>query len=134
MFYHSSGKTLAYTIPAIIHILGQPLLQPGDGPIALVLAPTRELAQQIQKVASAYGESSKVRNTVLYGGTAKAFQLSDIRRGCEFVVATPGRLIDLLSSTSLNLRRVSYLVLDEGENYLKLFDFIRNIKTLKSPN
>lgn len=115
-----SGKTLAYTIPAIIHILGQPLLQPGDGPIALVLAPTRELAQQIQKVASAYGESSKVRNTVLYGGTAKAFQLSDIRRGCEFVVATPGRLIDLLSSTSLNLRRVSYLVLDEADRMLDM--------------
>lgn len=121
-FDFRSGKTLAYTIPAIIHILGQPMLQHGDGPIALVLAPTRELAQQIQKVAAEYGESSKVRNTVLYGGTAKAFQLSDIRRGSEFVVATPGRLIDLLSSTSLNLRRVSYLVLDEGKFLVNIID------------
>lgn len=110
----SSGKTLAYIVPAIIHILNQPPLQQGDGPIALVLAPTRELAQQIQKVAREFGQSSGVRNTVLYGGTAKAFQLSDIQRGAELIVATPGRLIDLLSTTSLNLRRCSYLVLDEG--------------------
>lgn len=102
-------------MPAIIHILSQPPLQSTDGPIALVLAPTRELAQQIQKVASEYGNSSGVRNTVLYGGTAKAFQLADIRRGSELVVATPGRLIDLLQTTSLNLRRCTYLVLDEGE-------------------
>ncbi|XP_055303598.1 uncharacterized protein LOC129569117 [Sitodiplosis mosellana] len=115
-----SGKTLAYTVPAIIHILNQPKLQPGDGPIALVLAPTRELAQQIQKVANEYGESSNIRNTVLYGGTAKAFQLSDIRRGVELVVATPGRLIDLLCTTSLNLRRCSYLVLDEADRMLDM--------------
>lgn len=109
-----SGKTLAYIVPAIIHILNQPKLQPGDGPIALVVAPTRELAQQIQKVANEYGRSSNIRNTVLYGGSAKAFQISDIRNGVELVVATPGRLIDLLCTTSLNLRRCSYLVLDEG--------------------
>lgn len=107
-------------MPAIIHILNQPPLERGDGPIALVLAPTRELAQQIEKVASQYGQSSGVRNAVLYGGTAKTFQLSHIRRGAELIVATPGRLIDLLSSTSLNLRRCSYLVLDEGNFfYLK---------------
>lgn len=110
-------------MPAIIHILNQPPLEPGDGPIALVLAPTRELAQQIQKVASEYGDSSNIRNTVLYGGTAKAFQLSDIRRGVELVVATPGRLIDLLCTTNLNLRRVSYLVLDEGE-FLSIFSYL----------
>lgn len=110
-----SGKTLAYMVPAIIHILNQPPRQPDDGPIALVIAPTRELAQQIQKVADAYGKSSRVENTVLYGGTAKAFQLADIRRGVDIVVATPGRLIDLLSTTGLNLRRCSYLVLDEGK-------------------
>lgn len=117
-FFNRSGKTLAYTVPAIIHILNQPPLQRGDGPIALVLAPTRELAQQIRKVATEYGESSKVRNTALYGGAAKAFQLSDIQRGAELVVATPGRLIDLLSSESFNLRRCSYLVLDEGKLFI----------------
>lgn len=116
MILSRSGKTLAYIIPAIIHILNQPPRQPGDGPIALVLAPTRELAQQIQKVANDYGKSSRIENTVLYGGTSKAFQLTDIRKGVDIVVATPGRLIDLLSTTNLNLRRCSYLVLDEGIN------------------
>lgn len=111
-------------MPAIIHILNQPKLQQGDGPIALVLAPTRELAQQIYKVADEYGASSNVRATALYGGTAKSFQLSDIRRGVELVVATPGRLIDLLCTTSLNLRRCSYLVLDEGNFYICSFLFL----------
>lgn len=101
-------------VPAIIHVLNQEPRKQGDGPIALVLAPTRELAQQIQKVADDYGKSSQIYNTVLYGGTAKAFQLSDIRRGIDVVVATPGRLIDLLCTTDLNLRRCTYLVLDEG--------------------
>lgn len=109
-----SGKTLAYMVPAIIHVLNQPPREPGDGPIALVVAPTRELAQQIQNVAEAYGKSSQIENTVLYGGTNKAFQLTAIGRGVDIVIATPGRLIDLLGTTSLNLRRCSYLVLDEG--------------------
>lgn len=113
-----SGKTLAYTVPAIIHILNQAPLERGDGPIALVLAPTRELAQQIQKVATQFGRSSNINNAALYGGSQKAFQLSDLRRGAQFVVATPGRLIDLLSTTELNLRRCSYLVLDEADRML----------------
>ena len=121
-------------MPAIIHILNQPKLQPGDGPIALVLAPTRELAQQIQKVANEYGASSNIRNTVLYGGAAKAFQLADIRRGVELVVATPGRLIDLLCTTNLNLRRCSYLVLDEGDfhfNFLVKKHFCHNFQSFE---
>lgn len=63
-----SGKTLGYTVPAIVHINNQPRLKQGDGPIALVLAPTRELAQQIQQVANAYGSGSYVRNTCVFGG------------------------------------------------------------------
>lgn len=113
-------------MPAIIHILNQPLLNSGDGPIALVLAPTRELAQQIQKVAAEYGASSGIRNAVLYGGSAKAFQIQDLRKTPQLVVATPGRLIDLLSTTNLNLRRCSYLVLDEGKVSL-----LKNISLIK---
>lgn len=107
-------------MPAIIHILNQSPRKPGEGPSALVIAPTRELAQQIQKVANDYGKSSRIENTCLYGGTSKAFQLSDIRRGVDIVVATPGRLIDLLCTTTLNLRRCTYLVLDEG-NFNSMF-------------
>lgn len=94
--------------------MNQTTLQQEDGPRALVLAPTRELAQQIQEVAKEFGRSSNIRSTCLYGGSAKSFQLADLRRGCELVIATPGRLIDLLESGEVSLRRCSYLVLDEG--------------------
>lgn len=66
-----SGKTLAYTLPALVHIAAQPSLRRGDGPIALVLAPTRELAVQIQQECSKF--SSRTRNTCLYGGAPKGF-------------------------------------------------------------
>lgn len=78
-----SGKTLAYTLPAIIHINNQPRLYRGDGPIALVLAPTRELAQQIQQVATEFGSESYVRNTCCFGGASRGPQARDLSRGCE---------------------------------------------------
>jgi superfamily II DNA/RNA helicase len=68
----------------------------GDGPIVLVLAPTRELAQQIQEVAIEFGKSSKVKNTCVFGGAPKGPQIRDLENGCEIVIATPGRLIDIL--------------------------------------
>lgn len=92
-----SGKTLAFILPAIVHINAQPLLKPGDGPIVLILAPTRELAIQIQVECNKFGASSRIKNTCLYGGVPKSGQIRDLERGCEIVIATPGRLIDLLS-------------------------------------
>lgn len=86
-----SGKTLAYILPAIVHINNQPPISRGDGPIALVLAPTRELAQQIQQVANDFGSSSYVRNTCVFGGAPKGPQARDLERGVEIVIATPGR-------------------------------------------
>ncbi|KAL5274569.1 DDX17 family protein [Megaselia abdita] len=115
-----SGKTLGYILPAIVHINSQPQLQRGDGPIALVLAPTRELAQQIQQVASEFGSSSYVRNTCVFGGASKGGQARDLQRGCEIVIATPGRLIDFLSSGTTNLKRCTYLVLDEADRMLDM--------------
>lgn len=115
-----SGKTLAYILPAIVHINNQPPLKRGDGPIALVLAPTRELAQQIQQVASDFGSSSYVRNTCVFGGAAKGGQARDLERGCEIVIATPGRLIDFLQAGVTNLRRCTYLVLDEADRMLDM--------------
>ena len=81
-----SGKTLAYLLPAIIHINHQPYLERGDGPIALVLAPTRELAQQIQEVANEFGRSSKIKNTCVFGGAPKGPQMRDLENGCEIVI------------------------------------------------
>ena len=115
-----SGKTLAYVLPAIVHINAQPLLKPGDGPIVLILAPTRELAIQIQAECNKFGFSSKIKNTCLYGGVPKGPQIRDLQRGCEIVIATPGRLIDLLSMGVTNLKRVTYLVMDEADRMLDM--------------
>ena len=115
-----SGKTLTYCLPAIVHINAQPLLAPGDGPIVLVLAPTRELAVQIQQEITKFGKSSRIRNTCVYGGVPKGPQTRDLSRGVEVCIATPGRLIDMLESGRTNLRRVTYLVLDEADRMLDM--------------
>ncbi|KAH0837203.1 ATP-dependent RNA helicase dbp2 [Fonsecaea pedrosoi] len=115
-----SGKTLTYCLPAIVHINAQPLLAPGDGPIVLVLAPTRELAVQIQQEITKFGKSSRIRNTCVYGGVPKGGQIRDLTRGVEVCIATPGRLIDMLESGKTNLRRVTYLVLDEADRMLDM--------------
>jgi ATP-dependent RNA helicase DDX5/DBP2 len=116
-----SGKTLGYILPAIVHINHQPALSdPREGPIVLVLAPTRELAQQIQTVATDFGNSSYVRNTCLFGGSPKFRQAMDLRRGSEIVIATPGRLIDFLEEGTIALSRVTYLVLDEADRMLDM--------------
>lgn len=115
-----SGKTLSYCLPSIVHINAQPLLSPGDGPICLVLAPTRELAVQIQTECSKFGKSSRIRNTCVYGGVPRGQQIRDLARGVEICIATPGRLIDMLESGKTNLRRVTYLVLDEADRMLDM--------------
>ncbi|KAJ2584571.1 ATP-dependent RNA helicase dbp2 [Coemansia sp. RSA 1836] len=115
-----SGKTLAYTLPGIVHINAQPLLNQGDGPIVLILAPTRELAVQIQTECNKYGSSSRIRNTCVYGGTPRGPQIRDLKQGVEICIATPGRLIDMLQIGVTNLRRVTYLVLDEADRMLDM--------------
>ncbi|EEB19285.1 DEAD box ATP-dependent RNA helicase, putative [Pediculus humanus corporis] len=115
-----SGKTLAYALPATVHITNQKPLSKGDGPIALVLAPTRELAQQIQSVAKDFGASCSIRNTCIFGGAPKGSQARDLERGVEIVIATPGRLIDFLDKGTTNLRRCTYLVLDEADRMLDM--------------
>ncbi|KAJ7123356.1 DEAD-domain-containing protein [Mycena filopes] len=125
-----SGKTIAFALPAMLHINAQPLLSPGDGPIALVLAPTRELASQIQQECTKFGQlggnrrpnssNSRIRNTAIYGGAPKGPQIRDLQRGVEIVIATPGRLIDMLETQKTNLRRVTYLVMDEADRMLDM--------------
>ncbi|XP_068607518.1 probable ATP-dependent RNA helicase DDX17 isoform X1 [Brachionichthys hirsutus] len=115
-----SGKTLAYLLPAIVHINHQPYLERGDGPICLVVAPTRELAQQVQQVAYEYGKSSRIKSTCVYGGAPKGPQIRDLERGVEICIATPGRLIDFLESGKTNLQRCTYLVLDEADRMLDM--------------
>eukprot|EP00586_Coscinodiscus_wailesii_P017137 CAMPEP_0172519242 /NCGR_PEP_ID=MMETSP1066-20121228/291300_1 /TAXON_ID=671091 /ORGANISM="Coscinodiscus wailesii, Strain CCMP2513" /LENGTH=542 /DNA_ID=CAMNT_0013301793 /DNA_START=256 /DNA_END=1882 /DNA_ORIENTATION=+ len=115
-----SGKTLAFLLPAMIHINAQQYLKPGEGPIVLVLAPTRELAVQIKEECDKFGGSSDIKNTVVYGGVPKSRQVHALRSGIEIVIATPGRLIDHLEQGNTNLKRVTYLVLDEADRMLDM--------------
>ena len=115
-----SGKTLGFALPAIVHIMAQDYLQAGDGPIALMLAPTRELALQIKAEVDKFGASSQVKNTCVYGGVPKGPQQRDLQNGVEVAIATPGRLLDFLDAGQTNLRRTTFLVLDEADRMLDL--------------
>uniref|UniRef100_A0A8D0ACG6 RNA helicase n=1 Tax=Sander lucioperca TaxID=283035 RepID=A0A8D0ACG6_SANLU len=107
-----SGKTLS------VRHQHNPLTSPP--PFCLVLAPTRELAQQVQQVAYDYGKSSRIKSTCVYGGAPKGPQIRDLERGVEICIATPGRLIDFLEAGKTNLRRCTYLVLDEADRMLDM--------------
>lgn len=90
------------------------------GPTVLVLSPTRELATQIQAEAIKFGKSSKILCTCLYGGAPKGPQLRELDRGTDIVVATPGRLNDIIEMRRINLSQVTYLVLDEADRMLDM--------------
>jgi ATP-dependent RNA helicase DDX5/DBP2 len=120
-----SGKTLAFILPAIIHINDQEKLrvspkQRDDGPIALVLSPTRELAMQTSAECNRFGRPCHIYNSCVYGGVPKIYQQRELEKGVHIVVATPGRLIDFLESGATNLKRVTYLVLDEADRMLDM--------------
>ncbi|KAI8016819.1 hypothetical protein LOK49_LG04G03642 [Camellia lanceoleosa] len=114
-----SGKTLGYLIPGFMH-LKRRHNNPQLGPTVLVLSPTRELATQIQEEAVKFGKSSKLSCTCLYGGAPKVHQLRDLDRGTDIVVATPGRLNDIIEMKRVSLHQVSYLVLDEADRMLDM--------------
>jgi ATP-dependent RNA helicase DDX5/DBP2 len=116
-----SGKTAAFAIPLINHCLRQPAIRRGDGPLALVMAPTRELAQQIEKEVKAFSRSSRgFKTAIVVGGASMGDQRSDLRGGVEVVVATPGRFIDHLQSGNTALSRISFVVLDEADRMLDM--------------
>lgn len=106
-----TGKTAAFMLP----ILQRLITRKGRGVRALILAPTRELAEQIKRAGRAYGRSTRVRSVAIYGGVGKKPQVDALRRGAEVVVACPGRLLDLAGEGSLDLSRVEVLVLDEAD-------------------
>ncbi|XP_010539759.1 PREDICTED: DEAD-box ATP-dependent RNA helicase 42-like [Tarenaya hassleriana] len=117
-----SGKTLAFVLPMLRHIKDQPPVVAGDGPIGLVMAPTRELVQQIHSDIRKFTKVLGIRCVPVYGGSGVAQQISELKRGTEIVVCTPGRMIDILCTSSgkiTNLRRVTYLVMDEAD---RMFD------------
>lgn len=114
-----SGKTAAFVLPMIVHIMDQPELQKEEGPIGVICAPTRELAHQIYLEAKKFAKAYGIRVSAVYGGMSKLEQFKELKAGCEIVVATPGRLIDMLKMKALAMLRATYLVLDEAD---RMFD------------
>uniref|UniRef100_A0A0V0G3V5 Probable ATP-dependent RNA helicase DDX46 n=1 Tax=Triatoma dimidiata TaxID=72491 RepID=A0A0V0G3V5_TRIDM len=117
-----SGKTLAFVLPMLRHILDQPPLEDTEGPIAIIMTPTRELCMQIGKESRKFTKSLSLRTVCVYGGTGISEQIAELKRGAEIIVCTPGRMIDMLAANSgrvTNLRRVTYIVLDEAD---RMFD------------
>lgn len=120
-----SGKTLAYVLPMLAHILGNYdrnnlVLQKGEGPVGLVLAPTQDLAIQIEKEIYRFAKKSDVRTVTLAGGLGKQEQFRLLKKGCEVVVGSPGRITDLLKMKAFDLSKVCYLVLDEADRMLDM--------------
>merc|ERR1740122_493616 len=120
-----SGKTLAFSIPALAHLKHRLVQEKGGaqkrrGPMMLILAPTRELAQQSQDVLEVAGKYCGIRSVAVYGGVSKDGQRRSLsnKNPFEIVVATPGRLIDLMNEETCDLSDVSYLVLDEADRML----------------
>ncbi|XP_066992415.2 probable ATP-dependent RNA helicase DDX46 isoform X2 [Anabrus simplex] len=117
-----SGKTLAFVLPMLRHIMDQPPLEDTEGPIALIMTPTRELCMQIGKECKKFTKALNLRAVCVYGGTGISEQIAELKRGAEVIVCTPGRMIDLLAANSgrvTNLKRVTYVVLDEAD---RMFD------------
>ncbi|GAA5897522.1 hypothetical protein JCM5296_001149 [Sporobolomyces johnsonii] len=117
-----SGKTMAFILPMFRHIKDQPPLRALEGPVAMIMTPTRELATQIYKECKPFLKALGLRASCAYGGMPLKDNIADMKRGSEVIVCTPGRMIELLTTNSgrlINLQRVTYLVLDEAD---RMFD------------
>ncbi|KAJ4805977.1 ATP-dependent RNA helicase DBP3 [Rhynchospora pubera] len=115
-----SGKTIAFGVPALMHILNKKKQSKKAVPRCLVLSPTRELAQQISDVLSEAGSACGVKTVCLYGGTSKGPQISALKSGVDIVIGTPGRMKDLIEMGVCSLKEVSFVVLDEADRMLDL--------------
>ncbi|XP_063615024.1 probable ATP-dependent RNA helicase DDX23 [Penaeus indicus] len=119
-----SGKTLAFLIPLLEWIQSLPkiarLEDADQGPYALVLAPTRELAQQIEEETTKFGGPLGIRTVAVIGGLSREEQGMKLRMGCEIVIATPGRLVDVLENRYLVLNQCTYVVFDEADKMIDM--------------
>jgi len=122
-----SGKTAAFMVPIISRLLEEGTssnkLEPGTretvNPECVVVTPTRELAKQIQQQAKKFSQDSDLRAVVVYGQTSVHYQMEDIRKGCNILVATPGRLNHFIENGSIGLKNAKFLVLDEADRMLE---------------
>ena len=122
-----TGKTAAFVLPTLQRLTSAQ--HTGRAPRALVLTPTRELAAQVAQSARDYGKYLNVRTAVVFGGVSINPQIDTLRAGCDLLIATPGRLLDLADQGVLNLRDVQYFVLDEADRMLDM-GFIHAIRRI----
>ena len=130
-----SGKTLAYIWPMVVHVCDQRMLDPGEGPIGIVLVPTRELALQVQKYAQTMIQPLKGKSMAITGGVNNYQLVQNFSKsGCEIVVATPGRFLDVLSvkKNGISLLRVTMIVLDECDKMLDMGFEAQVVQILKN--
>lgn len=124
-----TGKTAAFALPIIQHVVKQPKKKGHRRIQALIVTPTRELAIQINDNFTAYGKHTRLRNTVIFGGVKQGAQTTELRKGIDILVATPGRLLDLMNQGYISLNDIRYFVLDEADHMLDM-GFIHDIKKL----
>ena len=125
-----TGKTAAFAIPILQLLYGQPLPSTGKRHIkALIVTPTRELAIQISESFAAYGKHTGLRHTVIYGGVSQNAQTTALRNGVDILVATPGRLLDLIDQRFVTLQNIQFFVLDEADRMLDM-GFIHDVKKI----
>lgn len=125
-----TGKSAAFTLPILQRLSSAPPRR-GRGPSALILAPTRELALQIGASVRIYGRFLNLREAVLFGGVGHGPQIKALRGGIDILVATPGRLLDLIDQGHVTLDTVSLLVLDEADRMLDM-GFVRDVRRIIS--
>jgi ATP-dependent RNA helicase RhlE len=123
-----TGKTAAFTLP-LLHILTTQDHLGGHHPRALVLTPTRELAAQVGESIETYGQGLRIRSSVIFGGVPINPQIKQLRKGVSIVIATPGRLLDLISQKVLDLSHIEVLILDEADRMLDM-GFIHDIRKI----
>ena len=126
-----TGKTAAFALP-ILHILGrtpQARRPQGQAPRALILAPTRELAIQIGEEFRSYGQNLPLRHAVIFGGVNQRPQVKALQRGLDILVATPGRLLDLMNQGHVRLSNIAHFVLDEADRMLDM-GFLRDVRKI----
>ncbi|MBW7922274.1 MAG: DEAD/DEAH box helicase [Rubellimicrobium sp.] len=124
-----TGKTAAFALPILDRLSRDPEAGKGRHPRALVLAPTRELAIQINDEFRAYAQKLRLRHSVIFGGVNQRPQIAALSRGVDIVVATPGRLLDLMAQGHLGLGNVRMLVLDEADRMLDM-GFVRDVRKI----
>jgi ATP-dependent RNA helicase RhlE len=124
-----TGKTAAFVLPLLQKLADEGGRPQAGAPRALILAPTRELAIQIGESIHAYGRHLRISHTVIFGGVGQRPQVNALARGVDILVATPGRLIDLLEQRHLRLNQVRTFILDEADRMLDM-GFVRDVRRI----